>query len=152
MIYARCECNPWRVSTCISGSGYKLEKMRKVVRRTCSERRKISLLIDVKIRKRFKEKLIKLLDVGAPNLWGHFKDGVFQACDYMCGKKRGRRSKGDSWWWNEGVKEAVSKNKEAHKAICQNNAEANKRRYKSMRNKAMKAVSKGLKEGCRGAY
>ena len=44
--------------------------IRKVVRKTCAERRKISLLIDVKIRKRFEEKVIKLVDVEAPNLWG----------------------------------------------------------------------------------
>ena len=42
----------------------------------CHERRKISLLKDVKIRKRFEEKAIKLVDIGAPNLWGHIKDGV----------------------------------------------------------------------------
>ena len=46
------------------------------MRKTCAERRRISLLIDVKIRKQFEEKVIKLVDVGAPNLWGHFNDGV----------------------------------------------------------------------------
>ena len=38
------------------------KKIRKVVRKTCAERRKISLLKDVKIRKRFEEKVIKLVD------------------------------------------------------------------------------------------
>ena len=42
------------------------------------------------------------------NLWGRFKDGVLKACDEVCGKKRGTRSKGDTWWWNEDVEEAVS--------------------------------------------
>ena len=32
---------------------------------------------------------MKLVDVGAPNLWGYFKDGVLEECDEMCGKKRG---------------------------------------------------------------
>ena len=50
-------------------------KIRKVVKKTCAERRKITLLIDVKIRKRFEEKVTKLVDVGAPN----------------------RRSNGDTW-------------------------------------------------------
>ena len=40
-----------------------------------------------------------------PNLWGHFKNGVLRACDEVYWKKRGRRSKGDTWWWNEEVKE-----------------------------------------------
>ena len=57
-------------------------------------------------------------------------------------KKRGR-SKGDTWWWNEDVKEAVSRKKEAHKAMCQNSAEENKWRHKSMKNKAL---SKAMRE------
>ena len=65
------------------------KKIRKVVRKTCVERRKISLLKDVKIRKRHEEKVIKLVDVGAPNLRGHFKDGVLKVCDEVGGKKRG---------------------------------------------------------------
>ena len=60
----------------------------------------------MKIRKQFFEKVIKLVDVGAANLWGNFKDGVLNACDEVCGKKS-RRSNGDTWWWNEEVKEEV---------------------------------------------
>ena len=60
-------------------------------------------------------------------MWGHFKDGVLQACDEVCGKME-RRSKGDTRWWNEEVKEVVLRKKEVHKAICQNSTEENKRR------------------------
>ena len=74
-------------------------KIRKVVRKLCAERRKISLLKDVEIRKRFEEKVIKLVEDGAPNLWRYFKDGVLKACGEVSGKKRGRTSKGDTWWW-----------------------------------------------------
>ena len=59
-------------------------KIRKVVRNTCVERRKITLLKDVKIKKRFEEKVTELVDVGAPNLWGHFNDGVIKVCDEVC--------------------------------------------------------------------
>ena len=45
------------------------KKIRYVVRKTSTERRKISLLKDVKIRKRFEEKVTKLVDVEMPNLW-----------------------------------------------------------------------------------
>ena len=31
------------------------------------------------------------------------------ACDEMCGKKIGMKSKGDTWWWDEDGKEIVSK-------------------------------------------
>ena len=77
-------------------------------------------------------------------MWGQFKDGVLKACDEVCGKKRGR-SKGDTQWWNEEVKEAVSRKKDAHKSMCQNSIEENKR-YKNMTNKAKKAVSKAMRE------
>ena len=45
------------------------------------------------IRNQFEENVTKLVDVGASNLWGHFKDGVLKTCDEVCGKKRGRRSR-----------------------------------------------------------
>ena len=64
----------------------------------------------------------------------------------MCGKKRERRGKRNTWWWNEKVKEAVSWKKDAHKAICQDNTEENKRRYKGMKNKTNKAVSEAMRE------
>ena len=78
------------------------------MRKARAERRRIRWLKDVKIRKQFEEKVTKLVDVGAPNLCGYFKDGVLEACHDVCGKKRGRRSKGDTWWWIEEVMEAVS--------------------------------------------
>ena len=64
----------------------------------------------------------------------------------MCGKKNRRISKGYIWWWNEEVKEAVSRKKDAYKAMYHNITEENKRRHKSMKNKARKAVSKTTKE------
>ena len=41
------------------------------------------------------EKEIELVEIGAPNLWGHFKDRVLEAC----GKKNGSRSIRYIWWW-----------------------------------------------------
>ena len=43
-------------------------KIRKVVRKTPTERRKTTLLKDLKTRKLFEEKVTKFVDVGAPNL------------------------------------------------------------------------------------
>ena len=44
------------------------------------------------------------------------------------------------------MKEAVSRKKDEHKAMCQSNTEENKITYKSMKNKAKKAVSKAMRE------
>ena len=54
----------------------------------------------------------------------------------------------DTWWWNEEVTEAVSSMKEAHMAMSQSSTEENKRRYGSMKNKA---VSKAMREMVEGA-
>ena len=43
------------------------------------------------------------------------------------------------------MNETDSRKKDVHKAICQNITEENKRRYKSMQNKAKKAVSKAMR-------
>ena len=82
-------------SSCIIANIDK-KKIRKEVRKTCAERRKITLLKDVKIRMRFEEKVIELIDTGAPNLWGHMKDEVLDvfdevlnAFDEVCGRRGG---------------------------------------------------------------
>ena len=85
-------------------------------------------------------------------MWGHFKDWVLKAYDDMCEKKWGMGSKEDTWWWNEEMKEAFSRRKDAHKAMCRNSTKENKRWYKSMNNKAKKAVSKATGRGRRGPY
>ena len=79
-------------------------------------------------------------------MWGHFKDRILEACDEVCCRKRRRRSKGDTWFWNEEVKEAVLGKKEAHKALCHTITEENKRRYEIMKNKAKKAVLRAMRE------
>ena len=90
MVYSKYEGNLWRVPTCRSDSRYIDKKtIRKVVRKTCAERRKITLLKGVKIRKQFDKEVTKFVDLVALNLWGHFKDGVLEACDEVCGKKGG---------------------------------------------------------------
>ena len=35
-----------------------------------------------------KIKVIELVDVGAPNLQAHLKDGVLKVCNEVCGKTR----------------------------------------------------------------
>ena len=44
------------------------------------------------------------------------------------------------------MKEEVSRKKDVHRAMFQDNTEENKRRHKSLKNKAKKAVSKAMRE------
>ena len=57
------------------------------MRKTCAERGKITLPIDVKIKKRFEGKANELVDVEAPNLCGHLMDRALKACDDLRGKE-----------------------------------------------------------------
>ena len=63
----------------------------------------------------------------------------------MCVKKRGKISNGDNLWWDKGVKEAISRKKDAHKAMCRNSTEQNKNMHNCMKNKAYKVASKVMK-------
>ena len=58
-------------------------------------------------------------------------------------KKRERGSKGNTWWWNVQMREAVSRKKDPHNTVGLNSTEENKRRYEGMKKKA---VSKAMKE------
>ena len=46
----------------------------------------------------------------------------------------------------QGVKEAIARKKYAHKERCKGGTEANKARYKNMKNQAKKVVAKAMKE------
>ena len=59
------------------------------------------------IKARFQERFKELVNVDAPNLWNTFKNDMLQACDGVCGKKKGGENHEDIWWWNEEVKEAI---------------------------------------------
>ena len=66
------------------------KKIIKAVRNANIER----MLKDENIRKQVEEELIEFVDVGVPNLWGHFRHGV-----WICGegywKKRVGRNRRD---------------------------------------------------------
>ena len=66
----------------------------------------------MKIRKRLEEKVIELFNVGVPKLWEHFSDWVLMACDEVIGMKRGRRSRRDTWWRDEEMKETILRMKD----------------------------------------
>ncbi|XP_068728698.1 uncharacterized protein [Montipora capricornis] len=70
------------------------------------------------------------------------KERVLKACDEVCGKKKGRRDQGDTWWWNEDVNEAIVRKKDEHKEMCERGNDANKARYKNMKNRAKRWLQK----------
>jgi len=67
-------------------------------------------------------------------LWESFRDGVLEACDEICGKKKVRKNRGDKWWWNEEVVNVIARKKEAFKKLCNTGLEEYKVAYKRIRN------------------
>ena len=64
-------------------------------------------------------------------------------CDEVCGKKKGRKDQGGTWWWNKDVKEAIVKKRDAYK-MCKSGTETNKARYKNMKKRAKNVVAKAI--------
>ena len=123
-------------------------KLRRIVRKRMIEKRKVWKLKEEETRAKFQERVEELVDMDAPDMWKSFKEGVLRACDEVCGKTRGRKDQGgETWWWSNDVKEAVTKKKDAFKEYCKNRTEELKAKYKELNKQAKKVVAKAKEEG-----
>ena len=100
---------PWKLQHWLVVTDTDKRKLKKVVKndQTFRRVRKLKENMKTKFQERFKE----LVDVDAPNLWNTFKNSMLQACDEVYGKKKSRKNHGDTWWWNQEVKEAIQQKK-----------------------------------------
>ena len=121
-------------------------KWKKVVKNERTIRRRVWKLKDNNMKKRFQERVKELVDVDAPNLWNTFKKSMLQACDEVCGKKKNIKSHGNTWWWNEEVKEAIQQKKVAYKMMCKNEVEENKAKYEHVKNQTKKVVANSMRK------
>ena len=64
----------------------------------------------------------------------------------MCGKTKGRGDWGNTWWWNELVKDAMDRKKKAFKLWCTNKSTESKNNYRKARNKTKKVIAKAMKQ------
>ena len=60
------------------------------------------------------------MNIDLEDLWWSYKNGVLKACDELCGKTKARGDRGNTWWWNEQVKDAIDRKKKAFKLWCTN--------------------------------
>ena len=60
-------------------------------------------------REKFKDKMKELVNTEAKDLWSLFSDGVLEACKELCGRRKQKRERGSTWWWNEEVQEAIKR-------------------------------------------
>ena len=93
------------------------KKVKRAIRKETIEKRKVWKLKEDNTRTRFEGRVEALVNTDAQDLWKYFKLGVLKACDEVCGKKKGMRDQGNTWWWNENVREAIARKKDAQKEI-----------------------------------
>ena len=96
-------------------------------------------------RVRFEKRVKQLVSTDASHLLKTFRDGVLKACDELCGKKKSRRDQGDMWWWNEEIKDTITRQRAAFKELCRFPSEENKTQYKHIRNQMRKIVAKAMR-------
>ena len=120
--------------------------VKKIIKRERIVRRKIWKLKEKDIQKKFEKRVEELVNIEASDLWSSFKDGLLKACDELCGKKIVRRNRGDTWWWNEEVSDAVTEKKKAYKELCKNRTEENMAKYRKKRNITKKVISKAMQK------
>ena len=61
----------------------------------------IDINININIDVNINIDILTYMDAEAVDLWESYKNGVLKACDDLCGKTKGRRDQGNTWWWNE---------------------------------------------------
>ena len=88
----------------------------------------------------------ELVNTEAKDLWGSFEDGVLETCKVLCGKRKQRRERGSTRWWNEEVQEAINRKKNRFRKMCKMQSEENKDNYKRKRNQIRKIVSRAMRE------
>ena len=81
---------------------------------------------------------VELVDTEAVDLWESYKNGVLKSCDELCGKTK---EQGNTWWWNEQVKEAIDRKKNAFNTWCKNRSPENKNIYRQARIQTKKVVA-----------
>ena len=120
-------------------------KMKKIVMKERIERRRVWKLKEEDIQKRFRKRVEELNASDDQDLWGSYCKDLLQACDEVCGRKKGRADRGNTWWWNDEVKGVISDKKMAYREFCKNRSDENAANYKCMKKKAKKVVAKAMR-------
>ena len=74
------------------------------------------------------------------------KNGVFQACNELCGKAKARGDPRNTWWCNEPVKDAIDRKNKSFKLWCTNRSAESKNIYRKARHETKKVMAKAMKQ------
>ena len=136
---------PWELQHRLVVVDLDKKVLKKVMRKERIIRRKIWKLNENRTRVKFEKRVKELVSTNARDLWKTFKEGVPKACEELFGKKKSRRDQGDMWWWNEEVKDTITRKKAAFKKLCRFPSKENKTQYKHTRNQTKKIVARAMR-------
>ena len=122
------------------------QKLKKSVKKSKRVRWRVWKLKEKEIKEKFEERIGKLVDIDLKDLWGSCKNGVLKACDELCGKTKARVDRGNTWWWNEQVKDAINREKKAFKLWYTNRSAENNNKYRKARNETKKVIAKAMRQ------
>ena len=101
----------WKLQHSLLPTNIHKRKLKKVLQNEQTVSRRVWKFKKTIREQNFKKELRELFDVEAPNLWNTFKNGILKAYNEVCEKNHvkceKKRNHGDTWWWNEHVKEAI---------------------------------------------
>ena len=93
-------------------------KLKKSGKKNKRVRWRVWKLKEKEIKEELEQRVVKLVDTEAVDLWESYKNGVLKACDELCGKTKGRRDQGNT-------KEAIDRKKKAFNTWCENRSPEN---------------------------
>ena len=85
------------------------------------------------------------MDIHSKDLWGFYENGVLKACGELRGQTKARGSWGNTWRWNEQVKDAIDWKKKAFKLWYTNRSAEDKNKYRKARNETKKVIAKAMR-------
>ena len=72
------------------------QELKKSVKKSERVEWRVWKLKEKEIKKKFEERIGKLVDIDLKDLWGSDKNGVLKACDNLCGKTKVRGDRGNT--------------------------------------------------------
>ena len=93
----------------------------------------------------FREKVqkasaVRTEDRGVEEMWYEMKEALRKTSEVLGRTKPGRKKQKESWWWNDGVREALKEKKLAFKKWKRINLDVDRKEYKVRKKEAKRAV------------
>ena len=98
-------------------------KLNKVVKNESRVKRIVWKLKKREMQEQFERRVEELVNVETTNLRESFRDGILKACDELWSKIKVKKNGEIKWWWNEEVRNAIARKKEAFKTFCKTGLE-----------------------------